>query len=398
MRVEGWRSTRFGVLLALVAGANGIGCGDDGASPTGGAGGAGGAGGVLEETNACDGATLLASSDDTSLRGPWAVGARTLSIEGLTVEAWYPSLPANAASPARRQYDIRDWLPASEEGKISDADAPVQTCDCYSDIPIDADRGPYPVVIFVHGTAGFRSQSLELVTHWASRGFVVLAADHPGLNLRDLLGSICGAGNVPRDLPGDLARMVGAVQSGAGLGDLASSIDVARIAMAGHSAGGGAIEEQGAVAQVLIPMAAGGVASGSSLRSTLVLGSLEDQVVDYTEQTSGFDASPAPKRLVGLSPAGHLAFSSLCAIRNGSGEDIVTIGEANDVCGLQLAGALFDCDASYIAPEAGWPIIHDATSAVLEETLHCAAGRAERLAGLQARHPAVAEYREVLTP
>ena len=26
--------------------------------------------------------------------------------------------------------------------------------------------------MFVHGTAGFRSQSLEIVTHWASRGFV----------------------------------------------------------------------------------------------------------------------------------------------------------------------------------------------------------------------------------
>jgi fermentation-respiration switch protein FrsA (DUF1100 family) len=295
-------------------------------------------------------------------------------------------------------YDIRAHLPASEVGKIADADAPLQACDCFGDLPVDDVRGPYPVVVFVHGTAGFRTQSLELMTHWASRGFVVLAADHPGLSLHDLLGSVCGAGAAARDLSGDLARIVGAVQSGAGLGDLATSVDASRIAMAGHSAGGGAIEDQGGSAQVLIPMAAGGVSPGASLKSVLVLGAREDQVVDYAEQTAGFDASPAPRRLVGLSPAGHLAFSSLCAIQNTAGQDLVEIGEANDVCGLSLAGALFDCDPSYLAPELGWKIVNDATSAVLEGELHCAPTRAAWLAGLQAGYPEVFEYREVLAP
>src|SRR5690606_28553268 len=115
----------------------------------------------------------------------------------------------------------------------------------------------------VHGTAGFRSQSLELVEHWASRGFVVLAADHPGLWLKDLLGSVCGAPMVPQDLGGDLGRMVAAVQAPAGeLEFLAGHVDAGRIGMAGHSAGGNAIAGSGSVAQVLIPMAAGGVKAG----------------------------------------------------------------------------------------------------------------------------------------
>ena len=48
----------------------------------------------------------------------------------------------------------------------------------------------FPVIVFVHGTAGWRSQSLSLVSHWASRGFVVVAADYPGICLHDLLDAV----------------------------------------------------------------------------------------------------------------------------------------------------------------------------------------------------------------
>ena len=84
-------------------------------------------------------------------------------------------------------YDLREHLPKSEQGKISDSKNPWQACSCYRDLPIDEGHGPYPVLVFVHGTAGFRTQSLSQLTHLASRGFVVLAADHPGLMLADIL-------------------------------------------------------------------------------------------------------------------------------------------------------------------------------------------------------------------
>ena len=169
------------------------------------------------------------------------------------------------------------------------------------------------------------------------------------------------------------------------------------MALSGHSAGGGAIEDFGDRASVLMPMAAGGVAAGSLLESALILGAQEDQVVAYSAQVNGYESTEAPKkRLVGLSPAGHLAFSSLCAITNAAGEDIVTIGTNADVCGLALAGALFDCDASYVAAARGWEIVNDVTSAVLEETLQCAPSRADGFATLQDRYPEVAELQEAL--
>lgn len=344
----------------------------------------------------CDGAPLLPVPKDTSLPGPWPVGARTVELGGLTVEVWYPAQPGSEAGLDPVRYDIRASLPASEQVKVPDADNAWQDCPCWRDLPPDAAHGPYPAVIFVHGTAGFRSQSLEQVTHWASRGFVVLAADHPGLWLKDLIGQICGEPAVARDLAGDLETLVAAIESPTGgLEFLADHLDGARIAMAGHSAGGGAIEDGGDVAQVLIPMAAGGVSAGAALRSTLVLGAQSDQVVAYEDQQAGYASSPSPRRLVGITNAGHLAFSSLCSIKNAEGQDFLAIAEEFDVCGAQLASLLFDCDDTYTPDPTNWQITNYASSAALEETLHCSDAGAN-FASIQRRFPEVGEFLEAL--
>ncbi|MBL9025517.1 MAG: hypothetical protein JNL21_25200 [Myxococcales bacterium] len=380
-------------LVCLV----GLGCGDDAGSGGSGAGGVGGAGGVVgpPEVAACDGATLFESPADTSEPGPWPVGVRSGVVDGLAVEIWYPAKRGSEIDAAKKKYDMRDWLPEAERAKIPDEAAPLQTCDCSADLPLDGEHGPYPVIFFVHGTAGFRAQSLELTRHWASRGFVVVAADHPGLYLNDILAPLCGGMAPARDLTGDIAKLTAAVQAPAGdLSFLAGRIDATRIGMSGHSAGGGAIEDQGNVARVLVPMAAGGTVAGTALESTLVLASQEDKVVDYMATLSSFEASPTPRRLVGLSPAGHLAFSSLCAIQNAAGEDVVTIGDKYMVCGLQFAEALFDCDATYLPDETGWAITNEASTAAFEEVLHCRPERAAVFGALKAKYPGVAEVIE----
>lgn len=346
------------------------------------------------EVEGCDGATLLPVPADSSLAGPWPVGVKTVMVGGLTVEVWYPGTPGSEAGIEPRRYDIRGSLPDSEKLKVPDAKTPWQDCDCYADVPLDAAHGPYPAVVFVHGTAGFRAQSLEHVTHWASRGFVVLAADHPGLWLADLLGQLCGQPAVPQHLAADIATLVAAIEAPAGeLEFLAGHLDGARIGMAGHSAGGGAIANSGDVAQVLIPMAAGGVTAGAALRSTLVLGAQSDQIVDYGSQQSGYASSPAPKRLVGISNAGHLAFSSLCSLANADGQDFVEIAGEFEICGAQFASALFDCVDTYTPDATSWAITNYATSAVLEEALHCTSN-GDAFAGIMAKFPEVGEVLE----
>lgn len=344
----------------------------------------------------CDGGSFLPVPEDTSLPGPWPVGARTVTVGELTVEVWYPAEVGSDAGQDAIRYDIRQSLPDSEVGKVSDADNPWQDCECYRDLPLDSGHGPYPAVIFVHGTAGFRSQSLEHMVHWASRGFIVVAADHPGLWLKDMLGMLCGQGGGQQDLGGDISTLVAAIKAPVGdIAFIAGHVDGDRIAMAGHSAGGNAISGSGGAARVLIPMAAGGTQDGAALESSLIFGGQADKVVQYSGQQSGYGSSPAPKRLVGIANAGHLAFSSLCSLENAQGQDFLEIAEANGVCGAQFAGFLFDCDPSYTADSISWEITQYASSAVLESVLRCT-GAADNFATLEAKFPDVAEFLEEL--
>ena len=56
--------------------------------------------------------------------------------------------------------------------------------------PLDPSGGPYPVVLFSHGSCGYPAQSLFLTPLLASRGFIVVAPPHPGNTIFEL--STCG--------------------------------------------------------------------------------------------------------------------------------------------------------------------------------------------------------------
>jgi hypothetical protein len=380
----------FGVAVAACSSASGSNgsandagvAAEDGAAPT---------------LAGCDGAPLLAQPSDPSARGAWPVGAKTVTIGALTAEVWYPATPGSDTGKTNATYDLREHLPSADKKKIPDADNPLQPCDCVRDLPFDGAHGPYPVVVFVHGTAGFRTQSLTFMTHWASRGFVVVAADHPGITLGDVLGG--GAGAAP-DQAGDARKLLAALRAPTGdIAFLASHVDASRMALAGHSAGGGAIatlgSEQGV--RVIIPMAARGTDTGSDLKSTLVLGAKSDGIALYSRAQDGFAASPVKRRLVGIANAGHLAFSDLCAIGKEKG-GLLQIATDHGVSVNPLIARLSrdGCGADQLAPEAGWKIVDYATSAVLEETLQCSKSSAAALAQIKTAVPNVAEYLEQL--
>jgi hypothetical protein len=156
---------------------------------------------------------------------------------------------------------------------------------------------------------------------------------------------------------------------------LAGKIDLARLAVAGHSAGGSAAGGFGDRAQVIIALAAGGSKAGTTLKSTLVMGGSEDKIVSRSRQQGGYDSSPATKRIVILAHAGHLAFSDLCVIgKDGGG--LLAIAKRNGVTVPDLVASLATdgCQPGQLDPALGWSVIHHATSAALEETLRCSPG------------------------
>ena len=170
----------------------------------------------------------------------------------------------------------------------------------------------------VHGTAAWRSASAHQLTHMASRGFVVLAADHPGITLYDLMR----LGNGQEiDQEGDARRMIAELETlvDPQLQFLNNSITIARLAISGHSAGGGAASNLGDKAQVQMPWASGGAIAGPATKSIIIMGGELDGIVNYRGQVSGYERAPVPKRLVGVAGAGHLWCTDLCWIGQENG-------------------------------------------------------------------------------
>lgn len=391
------------VLAAMVLCACGSskpgGAGPDGSTGGGdGPNGGGGDGGNV--TSGCDGASLLPNPADPRAPGPWPVGARTVKLGKLTVEIWYPATPGSDAGTTKARYDIREELPASERAKINDVDNPWQDCDCTRDLPLDAAHGPYPAVVFVHGTAAFRHQSLPITTHWASRGFIVIAADHPGLMLGDFLAMVCnqpqsGSQNLSADIDAEIAALAAPAGD---LAFLAGHVDATRIGIAGHSAGANATASASTKpgVRVVIPMAGNqATATSSTLASTLYLGGESDSIVSYGSVKTAWGSSPTPRRLIEIGNAGHLVFSDLCQIHNAANQSILQVAQNDNVCGANLAGFLFDCKTTYLDGPTGWDITNYASSTVLESVLQCAQGLPD-LATIQQVFPAVKGYQQAL--
>lgn len=162
--------------------------------------------------------------------GPYAVGTREVTVpqpgRELSATVWYPALdPGEDAEAGSYRYGILRL----EGGALHDA-AP------------DLQHGPYPLVVFSHGSGGFRLQSLYFVEHLASYGFVVIAADHPGNTLADtlLFGNVPGGivdnyAYRPLDVLAQIDFMAGQAAEG---GPFTGLVDVERVAVAGHSFGG----------------------------------------------------------------------------------------------------------------------------------------------------------------
>jgi dienelactone hydrolase len=333
----------------------------------------------------------------------------------------YPAEPGSTDGLPETTYDVRDWLPPEERSKVPDQNSPAVGPiggNLFRDVPIDSAHGPYPVVIFVHGTASFRIASGSVNAHWASRGFVVVAADYPGLFLMDQLNSAClypttGA----QDIPGDINAQLAALTAASGdLAFLAGHIDMTRLGLSGHSQGGCITATLTTIpnVQIVLPMSGSTPGTASpSLKSLMFISGMDDTVIGYsfplignvvcplgsTTTTGAYQASPGPpgvaKRLVGITGGGHLVPTDLCQT-NAVGRNAVQEAQADGVCGVNTAviiglPALFDCGTIDMA--VGIAAVNYASTAALEETLHCK-DRSAQFASLQAQLPQVGEFHQ----
>jgi predicted dienelactone hydrolase len=320
------------------------------------------------------------------------------------VEVWYPASLGSAVGQTQVTYNVEDYLPPGQASKIPASANKVAECNCYRDLPIDSSHGPYPAVIFLHGTGSFRTASLSTMVQWASRGFIAVAADHAGLFLTDFLisaslGACTGGTGVSygqENLSADVDAMIAGLTNKSGdFAFLGGSVDMSRIGIGGHSQGASDAASSGNKpnVEVDIPLAdLGGtvVPSTSALKSVLIAAGMSDSVVAYSSDQSAYSGSPSPKRLVGITGGDHLDVTDLCWETNSSGQTAIQVASQYGICGASLLAALAKC-GTLSPPSIGPEIVNYVTTAALEETLHCT-NRDAAFSALRSKYSQVGDF------
>lgn len=182
--------------------------------------------------------------------------------------------------------------------------------------------GPYPLVIFSQGFAQAPTRYLDLISAWASAGFVVAAPTYPDTDPKTTAPN----GPTPSRAglvyhPADLAAVVSAVESDGSEAQspLHGLVDAREIGLAGQSDGGDASLAAGAntccrltsaKAMVILSGAEydpyGGAYFSSPSPPLLVVQGDADPVNPPSCSTAIYDAAPSPKYYLDLLGATHL--------------------------------------------------------------------------------------------
>lgn len=227
IRVRSDRNRLFLVAAVAIVALVGAACGSGGDDQDS-------AGGSTDTTVAEASATGASGElDEAGTPGPYAVGLRTLSLtdsgdsgRSFSVDVWYPVDAADTAGVANAEYSFIPGLGYTSEVSFTDAPA--------------AD-GSFPLVVYSHGSGGFRWVATFFTEFLASKGFVVAAPDHTGNTAIDGFtgGSVDSPTNA-NNRPGDVTDTIDAVLAASddASGPLAGRVDASSIGLTGHSFGG----------------------------------------------------------------------------------------------------------------------------------------------------------------
>ncbi len=247
--------------------------------------------------------TTASTCVDPRAKGTFEVGVQVVRFTKLSAVdmqprdldtvIWYPTPPG--AGPIDAQY-----------GGVLNA-------------PLDNTAGPYPLLLFSHGSCGYPLQSKFLLPVIASHGFIVAAPPHPGNTLSEFpaCGSPTAQVNAAIERPQDMIFVLDSLLAANGNANspFFSTIDPNRVGMSGHSFGGFTTYRVIALDsrfKVAVPLAA--AVPGSpvlTVPSLTMLGQI-DAVVNLPKIRQAYADAQPPKYLVEIANTGHYAFSDGC--------------------------------------------------------------------------------------
>lgn len=175
-----------------------------------------------------------------------------------------------------RTLDADVWYPANEESLVAIPKSTYQfpgisyTSTVAYDSPPIASGGPFPLIVYSHGSGGLRYVSAFLTEALAARGFVVISVDHKGNTALDTFaGTTLPRKEIARLRPIDIRAEIDTMAAATDdpPSPFAGAVDTSRIGLVGHSAGGGA---------VLRSVAEGGTAADQDVKAVVGLGTYTD--------------------------------------------------------------------------------------------------------------------------
>jgi fermentation-respiration switch protein FrsA (DUF1100 family) len=307
-------------------------------------------------------------------RGDHAVGVTTLERDGgQLVEVWYPAVQGTTGTET---YDMRDFTPPAIRDLLT-GDVPA-TSSHEAGRDAEVADGAFPIVLFSHGFTGMRLQSTFLTAHLASHGMIVVSTDHPSRDLLNVLGGT--AADASQDATADVLDALDLILAEDERidGRFASRVDPTRVAVVGHSAGGGTAVQVAADDRIssYISLASGAFSLGPAdppelpdTPSFFIAGALDAMVPADERTRPAFQAAPSPSRLWIIDRAGHNAFTDFCTFGDGTG--IIGVAEASGLGALLDAQPQFralgqdGCLEPNVPVEEVFPIIRHAVTAEL---------------------------------
>jgi len=253
-------------------------------------------------------------------KAEYPVGRRTIEVTSepgrtLTADVWYPADEESLVAVPKSTYEFPGLA---------------YTSTVAFDSPPVASGGPFPLIVYSHGSGGQRYVSAFLTEALAARGFVVISVDHTGNTaLDEFTGTQLPRDEIvrlrPVDIRAEIDAMAAANDDPASM--FAGAVDSSRVGLVGHSAG-----STGALQSV----ADGGTATDADVRAVVGMGPYIDPVTDDqlasidlpamlvsgTRDTTtpirtqtqrawkGLGAHPLYR--VDLTGAGHQSFSDVC--------------------------------------------------------------------------------------
>ena len=279
------------------------------------------------------------AAPDPSTWGPFPVGVQTWRLQDdargddlprpIVTEVWYPA-SEDAREGEGVSYRLEDILRPDALALVQgELDVELQT-DAVRDAPVRLSDGPYPVILFSHGSGGIRAQSTYLTVFLASHGYVVLSADHDGNTLSDLL--VDGDQRQEsllqsfQDRPRDLDFLVDHLRSLPESDPIREAIDLDRMGVAGHSFGaltsirwmGLGADVRAVVAQAppsidLVWLGMSKTLGDLDVPLMLHVGALDETTTPEDADTIWREAS-APRSRMTLASGGHFTFSDMCLL------------------------------------------------------------------------------------